>query len=131
MSPTQLFAFLAVTAAKLPCSKKICALCQPSKHHLPTNIVLECERFLTTKCCDAYGFDAHHGLTLSTSKREVIPPPEPAVIESGHGFHNKTVWLMFAIILTFVFFASAFEKLIILTCSKLSGNKPSENEHFF
>jgi hypothetical protein len=98
---------------------------------MPKSILLECERFLTTKCCDAYGFDSRHGLTLSTSEREVIPSPKQAVIESGQGFNNKTFWLMFAIILIFVFLASAYEKVIILTCSRLSGNKPNENEHFF
>ena len=131
MSPTQLFALLSVIAAKLPCSKKTCTICESSNPLLPESIQLECERFLARKCCDAYGFDSRHGLTLSTSEREVIPSPEQAVMESGQGFNNKTFWLMFALILIFVFLASAYEKVIILTCSRLSGNKPNENEHFF
>ena len=122
-----LFALLSFTAAKLPCSKKICWMCK--KDHLPTKVLSECERFLTTKCCYAYGYDSQnsHGLTLSTSDREVIPPPKQAVIKSGHGFKNKTVWLMLALILIFVFLASAFEKVIILSCSRLSkfGEKPN------
>ncbi|CAG5094365.1 Oidioi.mRNA.OKI2018_I69.XSR.g13490.t1.cds [Oikopleura dioica] len=128
--------FFAVSSAKLVCKEDTCDLCSHALqlNNLKNNnqrLAAECQQFLARKCCDAFGGHFHHGLTLSTSDREsVVPPPEPAMIESGLGFQNKTIWILLAVILAFVFLASVFEKVIIFTCSRRSGNKLCDKEHF-